>query len=244
MRDGTAFAASGVCDAGCERRKSAEHTASGRTVSWNSDGALFAFLLSRECYQSKRRLLLDEQKLKYEVIEAERDPMTKLLNRRGLERSVNAAWNSRMKNEEVVAGMMIDIDHFKQYNDHFGHVQGDFCICSVAQSIAATVRGLATVARVGGEEFFIFVRGLREEEVLAMAEAVRANVENMHITHGSSRTSVITVSVGVDIQYANEDVSFPGLYGRADRQLYAAKREGRNRVESSSSVYKKYHRIG
>ena len=204
---------------------------------------LFAFLLSRECYQARRKVLLDEQKLKCGMMEAERDPLTGLMNRRGLEHAVNLVWSKCVRNQELMAAMIIDIDHFKQYNDKFGHVEGDSCIRLVAQSVAETVRGVATVARIGGEEFFVFVRGLSEEEVLELAESIRFNIEAMRIPH-ASRGSVVTVSIGVDMEQAGEDSSFLGLYGRADKKLYQAKQEGRNCVESSSPHRKKYHRIG
>ncbi|MGN0505819.1 MAG: GGDEF domain-containing protein [Lachnospiraceae bacterium] len=204
---------------------------------------LFAFLLSRECYQARRKVLLDEQKLKCGMLEAERDPLTGLMNRRGLEHAVNLVWSKCVRNQELIAAMIIDIDHFKQYNDKFGHVEGDACIRRVAQSIAATAHGIATVARIGGEEFFVFARGISEEEVLELAESIRLNIEGMRIPH-ASRESVVTVSIGVDMETAGEDSSFLGLYGRADKKLYQAKQEGRNRVESNCSRGKKYHRIG
>lgn len=205
---------------------------------------IFSFLLSRENYSLRLKIVLAEQKLKKESKEAERDPMTGLINRRGLDRELQPVWEDCVRNQELVATMIIDIDHFKLYNDKFGHVQGDTCIRRVAQSLASTVQGVATVARIGGEEFLIFAHNLEEDDILNLAEAVRANVENMQIPQAEGRGSRVTISVGVDIEYANEDITFTGLYGRADKQLYTAKQSGRNQVVSNKMKLSRRHRIG
>lgn len=204
---------------------------------------IFAFLLSRENYGIRIKIVLAEQKLKKESKEAERDPMTGLINRRGLDRVLQPVWEECVRSQELVATMIIDIDHFKAYNDKYGHVQGDTCIRRVAQSLASSVEGVATVARIGGEEFLIFVHGLEGEDILALAETVRSNVEKMQIPQAEGRGSRVTISVGVDMEYACEDISFTGLYGRADKQLYKAKQTGRNRVISNALKVGRRHRI-
>lgn len=205
---------------------------------------LFAFALSRDFYNTKKNFLIEERKLRREMQEAEHDPLTGLINRRGLERRVEESWKSSKNRQEAIAAFVIDIDFFKSYNDRFGHVQGDVCIRKVAQSIEDTVRGYGIAARIGGEEFFVFVRGRQMQEISALAEQIRSNVEAMQITRGNANGGVITVSIGYDIRYATEEVSLQGLYGRADRALFRAKQEGRNCIRSSHDLRERRTRIG
>ena len=205
---------------------------------------LFAFSLSRDFYNTKRNFVIEERKLRREMQESEHDPLTGLMNRRGLERRVEETWQSSVNRQETVAAFVIDIDLFKSYNDRFGHVQGDVCIQKVAQSIADTIKGYGIAARIGGEEFLVFVRGRQVQEIYDLAEQLRSDVEALHITRGNANGGVITVSVGFDVRYATGEVSLQGLYGRADRALYQAKQEGRNCIRSSQNMRERRTRIG
>lgn len=205
---------------------------------------LFAFSLSRDLYNTKKSFLMEEKKLRREMQESEHDPMTGLMNRRGLERRVEEILQNSIKRQETVAAFVIDIDLFKSYNDRFGHVQGDVCIQKVACAIAETVQEYGIASRIGGEEFLVFVRGRSVQELYQLAEQVRENVENLRITRGTVGGAVITVSVGMDVRYATEEVTLQGLYGRADQALYQAKQEGRNCVRSSQSIRERRTRIG
>lgn len=204
---------------------------------------LFAFALSRDFYNTKKNFILEEKKLRREMQESEHDPMTGLMNRRGLERRVEAMWQNSLSRQETVAAFVMDIDLFKSYNDRFGHVQGDTCIRKVAQAIADTVRGYGIVARIGGEEFLVFIKGRSVQEIYDLAEQIRENVENLQISRGGAG-GVITISVGMDIRYATEDVTLQGLYGRADKALYQAKQDGRNCVRSAQSMRGRITKIG
>ena len=205
---------------------------------------MFAFAISRDFYQTKKSFLTEERKLRREMQESEHDPLTGLMNRRGLERRVEAAWQASLNRQETVAAFVIDIDLFKSYNDRFGHVQGDVCIKRVAHAIEDTVKGCGIAARIGGEEFMVFVRGRSVPELHMLAEQIRENVENLQISRGNTTNSYITVSLGIDIRYATADVSLQGLYGRADRALYQAKEDGRNCVRSTQSMRERRVRIG
>lgn len=201
---------------------------------------LFAFFVSREAYNIRKEHIIEEHKLKKEMNEAERDPLTGLINRRGLDRRVGEVWAKCVARKETLGVFIIDIDHFKKYNDRFGHVQGDACICKVAKSISETVGKSGLVSRIGGEEFLVFVRDMSEKEIHALAEEVRASVQAMAIP---SVDGVVTISLGMDVAVADEELTLQGLYGRADRQLYIAKNEGRNCVRSTRTR-RKYSRIG
>lgn len=204
---------------------------------------LFAFLLSRECYQTKCKavsVLLEPRAL---MAEAEKDFLTGLLNRRGLERAVQPFWSECAKNRELVAAMLIDIDDFRQYNEIFGHTEGDLCVRHIADSIARTVRGRAVAARIDGGNFFVLAGGTSSRGLMELAEAIRQNVEGLKLPNVTQR-SVLTVSIGMEIEEAEGNSSVPALYKSADRMLSQAKREGKNRVESNFRRREKYHRIG
>lgn len=196
---------------------------------------LFAFVLSRDFYNTKKNYAVEEKKLRREMQESERDPLTGLMNRRGMKRHVEELWQTSLKRQETVAVFVIDIDLFKSYNDRFGHLQGDECICRVAHAIADTVKECGIAARIGGEEFMVFVCGRSVREIYSLAEQVRKSVENLCISKGSPNTWV-TVSVGLDVRCASRDISLQGLYGRADKALYQAKQEGRNCVRGLQNV--------
>ena len=205
---------------------------------------LFAFALSRDFYNTKKNFMVEEKKLRREMQESEHDPMTGLMNRRGLERRVEETWQASLNRQETVAAFVIDIDLFKSYNDRFGHVQGDVCIQKIARCIAETVRGYGIAARIGGEEFLVFMKGRSVQEAYDLAEQIREEVEHLHIARGTSNGSVVTVSVGLDVRYATDSVTLQGLYGRADKALYQAKQEGRNCVRSAQSMGGRRVRIG
>jgi len=191
---------------------------------------LFAFFISREAYDIRKIHIIEEQKLKREMDQAERDPLTGLINRRGLDRRVGEIWGKCVAKRETLGVFIIDIDHFKKYNDHFGHVKGDSCICNVAKSISETVGKSGIVSRIGGEEFLVFIRGKENKEIHALAEKVRASVEAMQMP---TVEGVVTISLGMDVATAEEELTLQGLYDRADRQLYIAKNDGRNCVRSA-----------
>lgn len=202
--------------------------------------SLFAFFLSRESYQARCRAVSVCQKPREEAAEAEKDFMTGLLNRRGLEHTVQSVWGGYVQQEALVAAMLINIDELRQYNKAYGHVEGDLCVCRVAHSIAETVKGRAVAARMDGGNFFVLARGRSEEELLSLAEAIRFQVEELGSLYGAA----VTVGIGIEIEKADEDTAFLGLYKRADNLLSLAKRQGKNRIESNYLRGEKYHKIG
>lgn len=204
---------------------------------------LFAFVISRDFYNAKKNYAVEEKKLRREMQESEHDPLTGLMNRRGMNRCVEKIWQTSLNRQETVAAFVIDIDLFKSYNDRFGHLQGDECIRRVAHAIADTVKGSGIAARIGGEEFMVFVRGRSVQEIYSLAEQVRKAVENLCISKGLSNTYV-TVSVGVDVRCASKDISLQGLYGRADKALYQAKQDGRNCVRGLQNATEYRVKIG
>jgi diguanylate cyclase (GGDEF)-like protein len=158
------------------------------------------------------------------------DPLTGLANRRQLGDQLQAEWQRGLRSGTALAVAMIDVDHFKLYNDHYGHPAGDVCLRRVARAVSDTVRVEDIVARYGGEEFAIVLAGRDAEEARTAAERVRAAVEALDEPHLKSAAGRVTVSIGVAAVVPDATSSPDELIAAADAQLYQAKRAGRNRV--------------
>ena len=179
------------------------------------------------------------------------DPLTHIANRRALDEHVATHWQRAMRSHSALSLLMVDVDHFKQYNDHYGHVEGDACLQRVAGALAQLVaRADDLVARFGGEEFAILLPDTDAQQACALAHRVCEAVRSLGLPHASSDTaSCVTVSVGVACVYpvfsaagtlhgsggrAPEGLQGAGLaqdlFERADAALYLAKQQGRNRV--------------
>ncbi len=160
------------------------------------------------------------------------DPLTGLDNRRSFDQRILAEWSRAQRNRESIALLYIDIDHFKAYNDLHGHQAGDACLARVAEAIRDSAqRGSDICARYGGEEFVVLLPQTTQEQAMGVARRVRQAVEDLGLPHrGSSTASVVTVSVGAASLVPTPYMPFNWLLERADRALYTAKDNGRNRV--------------
>ncbi len=128
-----------------------------------------------------------------------RDPLTGVANRRALEERLAVEWRRAARHRFPLSLLMLDVDHFKAYNDHYGHIAGDACLERVADALSQTIgRAEDLVARYGGEEFAALLAGSGPEEALALAEKVRAAVQALAIPHArSSASDWVSVSIGV-----------------------------------------------
>jgi diguanylate cyclase (GGDEF)-like protein len=160
------------------------------------------------------------------------DPLTGLDNRRSFDARLQAEWSRAQRNRESIALLYVDIDHFKAYNDHHGHQAGDACLARVAQAIRDSAqRGSDLCARYGGEEFVVLLPQTSQEQALGVARRVRQAVEDLALPHhGVPHTPVVTVSVGAASLIPTPTMPLSWLLERADRALYTAKDNGRNRV--------------
>lgn len=161
------------------------------------------------------------------------DPLTELANRRYLDEFLKLAWSRAQHEGQHVALLMIDIDHFKAYNDCYGHAQGDGCIQRVAKAMTDCLRrpeGL--IARYGGEEFVVVLPSTELADALAVAERLRQGVARENIEHMDSPVSrQVTLSIGVACLKADAPhTSAASLIACADAALYQAKSKGRNQV--------------
>ena len=162
------------------------------------------------------------------------DGLTGLANRRGFDRQIEQEWQRAAAHQEPIGLMMIDIDHFKLYNDRYGHVSGDTCLRSVAETLSlVTLENAVLVARYGGEEFALLLPGLDLPRISALAEEARRAIEDLLITHAEAPCGYVTISIGVESIVPRADQSAADLVEAADRALYAAKRCGRNRVAAN-----------
>jgi diguanylate cyclase (GGDEF)-like protein len=159
------------------------------------------------------------------------DGLTGLANRRGFDREIQHAWQKAGESGKELALMMIDIDHFKLFNDRYGHVRGDACLRAVGETLSlVTLEEAVLVARYGGEEFALLLPGLDLARAAALADEARRAIEDLLIVHADAASGFVTISVGVDAVVPAKDQPAADLVEAADRALYAAKRRGRNTV--------------
>jgi diguanylate cyclase (GGDEF)-like protein len=162
---------------------------------------------------------------------AQVDGLTGIANRRCFDAWIGDACTEAFRLEQPLSLLLIDIDHFKPYNDHYGHLAGDECLRQVAQLLAS--HGGSTMiqaARYGGEEFTLILRRADLDAARAHAEQLRAAVAALALPHAGSPLTRISLSIGVASLRLDQADSPSALIARADVQLYAAKRGGRDRV--------------
>ncbi|KRB52981.1 diguanylate cyclase [Rhizobium sp. Root708] len=153
-----------------------------------------------------------------------RDPLTGLHNRRSLDEDVNRY--TRDASRDPLACMMIDIDHFKRFNDEFGHDAGDEVMRYVSQIIVDTIDDAGRAYRFGGEEFAVFLPGTEADEAFSLAERVRTNIRGTALSHRGRILGAVSVSIGM--AYSEEASEAAMLLWRADAALLEAKAGGRN----------------
>ena len=166
---------------------------------------------------------------------AARDPMTQLLNRRGLTEAVQRYFLSRKA--EPVHLLIADVDHFKRINDSYGHLAGDAVLCKVAEVLQSTVRRGDLVGRIGGEEFVVISLETDAAGVAQLAERVRAAVEAQSIRiKGLDNALQCTVTIGISSRFEDAG-AVDSAMRQADAALYKGKAAGRNRVEVVQPAY-------
>lgn len=187
----------------------------------------FLQILSQRVRNNNRIVCEEQFHLRRMEESAKVDPMTGLHNRRWLEEMYTREISrSNMGNFQLMA-FMLDIDHFKNVNDTYGHLAGDQVLISVAQTLTKSLRPSDMPVRYGGEEFSVFLPGTSTENARIIAERIRSNMENMSIVLSNGTFLQVTVSIGFAERIAGDTVA--SLIQRADQALYHAKQNGRNR---------------
>lgn len=162
---------------------------------------------------------------------AERDFLTGLLNRRAFSERASRSWRQAIRSQQSVAVLMLDVDHFKAYNDHYGHAAGDLALQAVARTLGQHAqRPLDMLARYGGEEFVGLWVGANSEAMLELAERIRHDIEALALHAYSSAAQVVTLSIGVAYWSSPQPNGLEQAQRLADEALYAAKAQGRNCV--------------
>jgi diguanylate cyclase (GGDEF)-like protein len=175
------------------------------------------------------RALLKDKAGEFEQLSVT-DALTGLLNRRYIEARVAEEIKRSNRHGFPMSFMMLDVDHFKSYNDTFGHPAGDEALKMVGKVIRDTLRAADVAARFGGEEFSILLPQTKGDEAIAIAERIRHNLERTDFPHRQ-----VTASIGVASCSAELCIS-ADLVAAADRALYEAKRRGRNRVQEFEEI--------
>jgi diguanylate cyclase (GGDEF)-like protein len=164
------------------------------------------------------------------------DGLTGIPNRRGFDVALRAAWDRARRAHVPLGVLMIDVDHFKRYNDGQGHQAGDDVLRRIARAISeAALRPDDVAARYGGEEFAVVLPLADSEAALAIGERVRHGVRALALPYPAVVAGIVTVSVGVASQEPQRGQESSGLLAAADRALYRAKSEGRDRVVLDST---------
>jgi diguanylate cyclase (GGDEF)-like protein len=167
---------------------------------------------------------------------AEVDALTEVCNRRSMDGFLKKMWHEHYQQGEPLALLFIDIDFFKEFNDTYGHGEGDRSLVRVARTLQRHLRSETDcVARYGGEEFAVILPRTNPMEAMHVADRIHADVRALKIPHeGSSVSEYLTVSIGVSTIVPEIDDHASLIFETADRALYEAKRSGRNRIVSTS----------
>jgi diguanylate cyclase (GGDEF)-like protein len=190
---------------------------------------MFSFLFRLDIDRAERDLTRSNQQL--ERLSGV-DALTGLANRRKIDAHLAQQWSQLSREGSSVAVLLCDVDDFKEFNDHYGHLAGDSCLQRVAGALSTVVqRHTDLLGRYGGEEFLIILVGVDADHVRGVADRLRVAVLDLRVSHERSRVApVVTISIGIVCSTLDELREPEDLIHRADLALYAAKRGGRNRV--------------
>jgi diguanylate cyclase len=186
--------------------------------------------LEERLASSRQEIEQLQQNLETVRIESLTDPLTTLANRKYFDTSLAKGLLDAQEKNEPLSLLMLDIDHFKSFNDKFGHLTGDQVLRLVALSVKQNVKGQDIAARYGGEEFVVALPNTSLQSAITVADHVRRAVMTKELMKRSSgeRLGRVTISIGVAVLRSGDTAQL--LIDRADKCLYAAKRHGRNRV--------------
>jgi diguanylate cyclase (GGDEF)-like protein len=165
------------------------------------------------------------------------DHLTGLANRRSFDEHLAREWKRAIREKVSLSMVLLDVDHFKLFNDRYGHLAGDDCLREVAAAlVAAPLRNTDLAARFGGEEFAVLLPRADSDAAVLIAERIRLAIADKHIPHISHPAGIVTVSAGVATMRPAADVDPSLLIHHADEALYHAKKSGRNQVQARTSL--------
>jgi len=194
-------------------------------------GAAAALQVIVTIFLTREFRLRRQYEIRLEVV-AETDGLTQIANRRRFDEALLDEWHRSARSGQPVGLIMLDADHFKKYNDKYGHPAGDKLLQELARQVAKIAkRSTDVAARFGGEEFAILLPGIDTDAAVFLAEQLREAIEEAQIPHADHPSGRVTVSLGVASTTGDMTKPATDLVSKADEALYAAKRLGRNRVE-------------
>ncbi|GAM13065.1 sensor domain-containing diguanylate cyclase [Mesobacillus selenatarsenatis] len=169
------------------------------------------------------------------------DGLTEIYNRRAFDEFLKTEWAFACKHKTPVSLLLLDIDYFKKYNDTYGHIQGDECLKSVARELERFFHEKGYfAARYGGEEFAVVLPNTDAQKASGLAEGFQSAIREMKIEHANSKVSeIVTISIGVSCVKPSDPEEMKQILEFADRALYKAKHNGRNRIEVCESAQNK-----
>lgn len=187
-----------------------------------------------EILVEERTAALEEANRKLEIL-SHTDGLTGIANRRSFDRTLVQEWNRGQRAGTPLALIMLDVDLFKHFNDHYGHLAGDDCLRALAQAMTPAARRAGDlVARYGGEEFVVLMPNTSAYDALDIAGLIRQQILSLAIPHAETPAGIVTISLGVaslvpSVQHHPED-----LVRQADAALYRAKQSGRNCLQAAT----------
>ncbi|MET0868436.1 MAG: diguanylate cyclase [Pseudorhodoplanes sp.] len=196
------------------------------SVQWFSPRA--AFVLQQSQVRELNHLLGDANQRLATV--ASTDGLTGVPNRRAFDERLKAEWARASRSLGSLAMIILDLDLFKQYNDHYGHLMGDDCLKQVGQCLQVGRRSDDLAARIGGEEFALLLPDTDINGAATVAETLRSRIQALKIPHPNSPVGVVTASFGLAAAKNDGGGSVQELMEAADLALYEAKKNGRNRI--------------
>jgi diguanylate cyclase (GGDEF)-like protein len=164
------------------------------------------------------------------------DPLTGLGNRRQFDLSLQQEIRGSLRDQTLIGLALIDVDHFKSFNDEFGHAAGDLCLCKVGRVLQAHARRPGDLAmRIGGDEFALILRISDPENLLVIGQSILQDVRDLQMSFAG--TQLITVSIGLLSLVANRQMDADALYQEVDKALYQAKIAGRDQIVFANTGY-------
>ncbi len=192
--------------------------------------------LNTQLEKSSNEVSVLNEDLTHLRTQAETDALTGLANRRHMWQRMQSAISASLKKETPLCAMMLDIDHFKNFNDSFGHLVGDQVIKLLANTIDGLIKGKDTAARYGGEEFTIILPETTIKNAVTLANNIRIAISSKELKNKAKGTSLGTITISIGVAIFRKGETGEELLERADRALYAAKNGGRNQVMIAADV--------
>ncbi len=159
------------------------------------------------------------------------DSITNLPNRRNFDERLKMEWNRAIREAAPISLLFMDVDHFKNFNDAYGHPRGDRLLQQLSTIFSASAKRVTDfTARIGGEEFVILLPNTKIEDAISIAEKIRQNVASIRFDEPEMASTVVTISIGITSCSPVKNSNPQSALEKADRLLYQAKREGRNRI--------------